>query len=524
MKLTIPTILLPFMVFCFACKRTGISYPVLSAEAGSDSFIIETRPFGIGNEQFEADFGSLAVPENRRKEVSRSIRIPFLRIHSKSGNPSEPIFGLSGGPGQSNMNWDRGVAWTFLPDHDFVMVGYRGVDGSCRLDCPEVVKAFKNTREPLSEESIKAIGHAWSRAAGDLKKLGVDLDGYTMLECIEDDEAVRKALGYTHINLLSESYGTRIAYLYALKHPDHVLRSAMIAVNPPGHFVWEPRMIDAQLKYYATLWSKDPAMSGKSPDLYNTMRKVLDAIPHRWLAVPIDAGKVRAVTFSLLFQRSNAVKVFDTFIAAEKGDASGLALMSLAYDFVVPSLSVWGDLASKAVSADFDSSRNYSVEMDPTSDRPLGSPMSKLLWGSLSCSNWPANRLPDEFRRLQQSDVETLLLSGSVDFSTPYEFARNELLPYLKNGKQIIFSECGHVGDIWYVNIENTRLILKSFYNTGIADTSLNTYSPISFKVKWGFPVIAKTSVGVVAAIAFLLTAAIVKFIRRHRKRKVNLI
>ncbi len=67
---------------------------------------------------------------------------------------------------------------------------------------------------------------------------------------------------------------------------------------------------------------------------------------------------------------------------------------------------------------------------------PLGSPMSTLLWGPLSYCRWPTQELPGEFRKPHQSDVETLLLSGSVDFSTPPEFATKELLPYLKNGRQ----------------------------------------------------------------------------------------
>ena len=35
--------------------------------------------------------------------------------------------------------------------------------------------------------------------------MGIDLDGYTMLEVVEDVEAVRRALGYEKINLFSDS-------------------------------------------------------------------------------------------------------------------------------------------------------------------------------------------------------------------------------------------------------------------------------------------------------------------------------
>jgi hypothetical protein len=238
-------------------------------------------------------------------------------------------------------------------------------------------------------------------------------------------------------------------------------------------------------------------------------------MPERWLFVPINPGKVKVVTFSLLFHRNTAAQVFDAYVAAEKGDASGLAMMSVAYDFVVPSLMIWGDLASKAVSADFDPTRNYSADMVPSSTMPLGSPMSMLLWGPLSHGRWPVSQIPEEFRTLRRSDVETLLLSGNIDFSTPAEYATNELLPYLTNGKQIIFSEFGHVGDVMYSNTESTRLILKSFYRTGVADTTLNSYLKMDFTVKMSFPAIAKIGVAVLAFLIIVFGAVIFRLIKK---------
>jgi pimeloyl-ACP methyl ester carboxylesterase len=511
-------ILLLVMLTCLGCGKSSQKYPVPLGDTRAGSIVMESRPFEIGQDSYDADFGAIRVPENRSVASSRLITIPFLRIHAHAKSPAEPIFGLAGGPGQTNMKWDWGVAGAFLPQHDFVLVGYRGVDGSVVLDCPEVSEAFTAGGDVLGDASLDAIGHAWATSAERLKAGGVDLDGYTMLECIEDNESVRQALGYERINLLGESYGTRVAYLYSLKHSERIFRSALVSVNPPGHFVWEPRTTDAQLKYYSGLWSRDSSMAAKSPDLYAAMRKVLTAMPRRWLFVPINPGKVRVVTFALLFQRKTAAMVFDSYVAAEHGDPSGLALMSVAFDYVVPSLGIWGDLASKAVSADYDSMRDYRADMDPP-DLPLGAPMSKLTWGAMGTGRWPAKLLPEEFRKLRPSDVETLLLSGSIDFSTPAEYATKELLPYLKNGKQVVFSECGHVGDVLNANAKNSRLILTSFFDTGVPNTLLNSYIPMDFGVDWGFPAIAKAVLAALVVLAIVFVAVAARLLRRFRRR-----
>ncbi|HCV42797.1 MAG TPA: hypothetical protein DGH68_04895, partial [Bacteroidetes bacterium] len=241
---------------------------------------------------------------------------------------------------------------------------------------------------------------------------------------------------------------------------------------------------------------------------------VLNNMPRKWLVFSIDPGKVKVVTFCLLYHRNTAAMVFDAYVAAKEGDPSGLALMSVAYDYVLPSVSTWGDAASKAVSADFDSTRNYVRDMEPP-NFPLGSPLSKLQWGPLSFGRWPTRQLPEEYRQSRDSDVQTLLLSGSVDFANPAELATKELLPYLKNGRQVILSECGHVGDVLNVYPESTRRMLTSFYSTGVVDTSLNAHKPMDFNVRWRFPLVAKLALGALTLVGLAIVAVIAWFVRK---------
>jgi len=67
---------------------------------------------------------------------------------------------------------------------------------------------------------------------------------------VDDFEAVRKALDYDRIDLLSESVGTRTAMIYAWRYPESIHRSVMMSVNPPGHFLWDPKTTN-ELNYAA---------------------------------------------------------------------------------------------------------------------------------------------------------------------------------------------------------------------------------------------------------------------------------
>jgi hypothetical protein len=241
-------------------------------------------------------------------------------------------------------------------------------------------------------------------------------------------------------------------------------------------------------------------------------------MPKHWLFFPIDRGKVRVVTFSLLFHRNTAAMAFDAYVAAEKGDRSGLAPMSMAYDFIVPSIGVWGDYFSKG-STDYDGSRDYAGEMDPPGSI-IGSPLSLLIWPAVAArSSWPMVLLPESIRHVQLSNVETLIISGNLDFSTPAEAATQELLPALKHGEQIVLKEMGHCGDLMGIQPQAFAHLLTSFYDSGAADASLFTYSPMDFHVRFGFPAIAKILVAVAALVVIGLAILVWLVAKRIQKR-----
>ena len=192
----------------------------------------EFQPTG-SKTKFAAECGTLVVPENWDKADSHLIALPVVRIPASGANPAEPVFALAGGPGEPNIA-GAPPDW-FLKNHDVVSVGYRGVDGIVRLDCPEVNRLINahQGKDLFSEQARAEEVAAVKQCAETYQKAGVDLSGYTIPGVVEDMEAARKALGYDQINLFSGSYGTRVAQIYAYMHPDSLRRLVLNAVNTP---------------------------------------------------------------------------------------------------------------------------------------------------------------------------------------------------------------------------------------------------------------------------------------------------
>jgi len=519
-------LILSLMLLLSCAKKEISKFPTdaETANAKADELVKKESIFKYKEKQYRTDFATLTVRENRTKDESRLIRLPVVRIYSENKNPAEPVFLLKGGPGVSNI-WKSPPAW-LLKNHDVVMVGYRGVEGSVILEAPEIVEGYKVDKEPFNRENLQKMSKAHRAAFERLKKEGVDIDGYNMVEVIDDMEAARKALGYGKINLFSRSYGTRLAYIFGLRYPESIQRSVMVGVNPPGHFVWDPEMVDGYLRYYGNLWKKDAKAAARTPDIIKTIQKVLADLPEKWFVYfDIDAQKVKTSMFMMLFHKETTVQMLDAFVAAENGDYSGLAYMSFMFDQMVPYAMNWAENVSKAFSADFDPNRDYYDSMMPPGSI-IGAPVS-VLFEMGKYGAWPIKSIPEEYRKLQFSDVHTLMVNGNLDVSTPVKYAQTELLPHLKNGKLVVLKEMGHVGDILDLQPEAFQQLAGTYYLQGIVDDSKFKYDPINFTPKETFQDVAKgfakrmifMGAGVIIGLIVIIIL-LVWFIKRRKRRK----
>jgi pimeloyl-ACP methyl ester carboxylesterase len=504
--------LMGVLVLGLAYLKLGTADDSISVPSGAlaGDLILEPCTYSTENGDYAADCGTLVVPENRADPQSRLIALPVTRIKARSEHPAEPIFRLEGGPGVTNMKFAK--ASRFADDHDVVLVGYRGVDGSVRLDCPEVVSALKHSTDFLGEASFRAFGDGLRACANRLTDDGVDLAGYGLPQQVEDLEAARKALGYDRIDLVSESAGTRTAMIYAWEHPESLHRSVMIAVNPPGHFPWDGPTTDEQIGRYAEHCSQDESCSTRTNDLVATMRQTAADMPERWFFLPIKGGNVRVTSFyGLMETTSDAAEgplsgpiTLDAWLAAADGDASGFWFQSLLADLAFPESFVWGQMAAAArldAAAATESFSSGSLKPDSN----LGDAATAFTWGGgRLADSWPAIADENEYSTVRASNVETLLIGGELDLATPPQAATEELLPHLPNGKEVVLPGFGHSGTFWTEQPEAGTHLISTYLASGKVDDSRYEPEAVDFTPEVTQTALGKGIGGAMVGLAFL--------------------
>ncbi len=518
-------VLIAILALGLAYVKLASGGDTVTVPAGVKAGQLSLHPCQYGTEQgsYAADCGTLVVPENRAEPGSRLIGVKVVRIKARSAHPSAPVFRLEGGPGGTNLQFKK--ASRLAENHDVVLVGYRGIDSSVRLDCPEVSSALKQSEDFLSQRSYDTYTGAFRDCAARLQEDGVDLAGYTLPAQVDDLEAARRALGYGRVNLVSESAGTRLAMIYAWRYPRSINRSVLIAVNPPGHFLWDPKATDELLGRYARLCAQDASCSRRTDDLAADMRTTAAHMPRRFWGLPISTGNAKLASFYGLMESTSdaeplsAPTTIDSWISAAHGDPSGLWFLSLMARVAFPEAVVWGEAAAVA-RADTHAADRYFGKGPHRMDSILGNPGTEFLYGGGGLTHaFPAAPDSSEYTRVQDSEVTTLLVNGTLDLATPARFGIEELLPHLRNGRKVLLPELGHSGTFWSYEPEAGARLLNTYLDTGKVDTSLYTPAKVDFTPDVTHTALGKGFAGAMLGLPLVVLLSLVLMWRRSRKR-----
>ena len=502
----------------FSAGSSSVSVP-RGAKAGQ--LLLHSCSYSTEDGKQAADCGTLVVPENRTNPHSRLIALPITRVRAHSDQPGAPVFYMQGGPGITNMDFP--MASRFTPSHDVVLVGYRGVDSSTKLNCPEVTSAMTGVSDIVSASTSRAKATAYRSCANRLTRDGVDLLGYNSVERVDDFEAARTAFGYGPINLISESAGTRTAMIYTWRYPHSINRSVMLGVNPPGHYLFDGATTDQQIEHYSQLCAADASCRARTGDLAATMRSLSNGVPGRWGPFAIKPGNVRLATFYGLMHTTSkanpltAPQAIDDWLSASHGDNAGLWLDSLFADQFLPAAQVWGDLPATGQLDNNFVRQYYAAGGDHGSI--LRNQATDFLWadGQL-LGAWPHSPEVDQYETVRSSDVPTLMISGDVDFATPAQFG-TAMLRWLPNGQQVILHNLGHTTDTWnYDKVGNAKLI-NTFLDTGRVDQHAIRARAMSFTASPSHGRFAIIVVSTLAGLAAVTLLAAVWLPLRQRRR-----
>src|ERR671935_1191622 len=168
---------------------------------------------------------------------------------------------------------------------------------------------------------------------------------------------------------------------------------------------------------------------------------------------------------------------------------------------IFPRAQVWGDVVAVSRSDAAYARRFFAEHADRGS--VIGAPGTDLIWfGGRLLDSWPANPDENEYARVRDSKVETLLVGGTLDFATPPQWTTRDLLPHLPNGRQVVIRNIGHTDDFWTYQPKASSRLINTYFDSGRVDTSLYADEPVDFTPTLGHGDIAKIVLGLMLGLA----------------------
>jgi pimeloyl-ACP methyl ester carboxylesterase len=407
------------------------------------------RPCASDEAPVDAYCGSLEVFENRQVQSGRRVRLNIVLLPSLSGEQSDPLFFLAGGPGQGAAQLARGVREIFrhvLRDRDIVLVDQRGTGESnplnCRSDGHTLREAMESDEESLARLKVCLAGY------------DADVRFYTTPIAMDDLDDVRAHLGYERVNLYGGSYGTRAALVYLRQHGNRVRSVILDGVAPMDMRLPLFAARDAQRALDRLLadCDADAACGTAQPQLSTRVRALLRRLeekpprvrlthPRTGVAeeVTVEARVVASIVFGALYNPLTASLVPALVARAEQDDFQGLFALGFANDGADENMSVGMQLS---VICSEDAPRTTADEL---ARERTGTVFGGYLLSNQvkACEMWPKGHIDPSYYEPVVSDVPTLILSGDVDPVTPPEWG-DAVAKHLRNARHVIVPATGH--------------------------------------------------------------------------------
>jgi pimeloyl-ACP methyl ester carboxylesterase len=453
--------------------KSGATTPRKAGEVVIEPASLSTPETG----EVKFELGTLYAPENRADPKSRIIGVGFARFRALQSTGAPPTFHLPGGPGdsylrglkQSNPQLARWIKHIDLYRQvgDVIMVDQRG-----NSERGEVLRLkYRTPDQPLDQpsslvRSTAAFVEGARAAVAEYEKKGIDLRGYTVKECADDVNDLRRALGYDRITLVGTSFGSQWSFAVIRRHPEVIARALLSGVEPLDYGYDMSSHVFAAVQRMWWEAEKDPRLKPYLPPggLMTAAREVFRRL---------DRGPIRVKlsdTVSVTVGREDLQRDFP------RGMNGPAFLLSLYYErYVAWVLPMATARRSREVETVLIGPLiDTSLGVTPKRGHLLRSDVGTEFLGQWNFDSylatadiWPSEDVGDEFRNEIVNPIPIVFAQGDWDTSTPVENTLN-VAPYFPNGRVLIAEHGGHgVLDPIAEHLPDVWSVLAEFLKTG---------------------------------------------------------
>lgn len=413
-------------LYCACAWTLGFS---VSTNAES-SLTFERCHLQVNATEVDAECATLTRPENPKKPNGKTINLFVAKLPSTSPSPEADAFTIiQGGPGGSSI--DLGISYNaFLnlvrAKRDVILIDQRGTGRSNKLNCNADDETKSSTvYDPLITAKLT------QECVEQLKEH--DLSAYTTSVAVQDLEALRIAAGYSQLSIYGVSYGTRVAQHYLRRFPNQTRTIIIdgvvdVGLNLAGAEI--ARRSQDAFDQMVSRCNQTPACVDKLGDVKNKFTELRQRLKTQTITVSAAhplTGKTQDVTVTdsdllaavrLMPYSTEGISLLPLLIHnAHQGNYAPLAAQSLLF---TESLSDGFALGMhNSVTCTEDAPFVASDASQQAQDSYFGTMMIDSL--RVTCQNWPAGIIDDDFLEPFESDKPVLILSGATDPITPPE-------------------------------------------------------------------------------------------------------
>lgn len=434
--------------------------------------------------RYRADVGRVLVAADRARPEAGHIELATARLRGGGPEGAAPIVFLAGGPGPGATELIGRELWAdYLALGDVLLIDQRGC-GRTRPSLAVEDEAFDPaTQLGEREGALAALLPACARAAAALAEEGVRLADYTTSASADDVADVLDVLGYERARVLAHSYGTLWALELLRRHPGRVERCALLGMAGPDDLLKPAGELEPFVRELARRAAAGSEGKAALPDLERALDEALARARREPLRVRVQDGEA---------ERTIAVGAFglQRILLADLGDRSDLPVLprliaevargetdTLAW-FAAKRLRGASRLPLAAYalrgSAGVSDARRARLERDARTSRFADArnyPFPEIV----AALGIPAAGAA--FREPVASDVPTLLVSGTLDASTPPAQAEAVRRTLARTG-HLVVEEAGHEDLLFEPEV---RARVAAFLGGAAPEDATIALAPLSF-------------------------------------------